>query len=167
MSNAVDTALDRVVAIQKEAMLALAAPITVDSVPYYYHWQDDGVYFTNRLGPITVTEGLPDDEIAQDYQTSVYQIIMRMVIGHLTEDYDGNNEAKLKDWIPHLITYFNERPGLQHAAAPVHLDNLWSALVTGCTGFAILQSTGLSVQQLGCEFSLTCTFTEEIELAYV
>ena len=160
MTIDLDAAIDRVVELEIEALNALSTPVPSDAKPYFFHWQEEFPYWTNRLG--TMTQGEQDEE----FDEPEYTLVMRLVIGHLTQDYDGFNEDKLKQWIPHICTYFSQRRWLQTATTSAGLSNLVEARITGCTGFRVLQSVGLPGIQLGCEFNLRCRFVEQIDLTY-
>lgn len=162
MSIDIDAAMDRVVELEIEALNALSTAVPCDAKPYFFHWQEDFPYWTNRLGTMNYWRGEEDEEF--DYPE--YTIVMRLVIAHLTQDYDGFNEDKLKMWIPHIITYFSQRRWLQTATTSAGLNSLVEARITGSTGFRVLQSVGLPGVQLGCEFNLRCRFVESVDLTY-
>ena len=159
MSSPVAEVLARVVEIQIEVMGDLGE--TCDAKAYFNHTQEGFPYWTNRMGPV-VTES----EI-EDFEEDTYIFIMRLVIGHLTEGYEGEVEANLATWIPTIITYFNEREWLNtettYTAATRYLE---LARVTSCTGLRYFQSSGIGATQIGTEFTLTCKFTEDLTQAY-
>lgn len=153
----------RMVAQEKAAMLALATPVTADAVPYFWHSQEAFPYFTNRVAPITVEQ----DEDSEDIDVYTYDIIARLVIGHVTSGYKGEPDANLQTYIPHLIEYLNERELLQTAAYPLALDNLTRARVTGSNGYAVFNNQAIGLPtQVGTEFTVRCEFTYEIRQQY-
>lgn len=158
MTISLQNAIDRLVELEIAAMAAFTTPVTGDAVDHFTHTQNNFPYWTNRPGRIT----LPDDEEDLDYPT--YIVISRLVIGHVGEGYDGDLENSLQLWIPQLITYFNARPTLVTATQSSGLPNLLHARVSGATGLAILQNYGSIGSQVGCEFTHTLEFVEEIEL---
>lgn len=159
MSLGIPAALDRIVLMQKEVMTDLGQ--TADAVPYFYHVQGAWPYWTNRVGDIQIS-----DDGSEDFDRDTYTIVMRLIIGHLTEGYHGELEADLYAWIPAIKTYFNEREGLQSDTMTTWLDGLIRARVTSITGFRIFQDAGISTNQIGTEFNLTCQFDETIIKAY-
>lgn len=160
MALPIDTLLLRVAAIQIEAMASIS--VTAGAVGYFYYTQEDFPYFTNRLGPM---ESGYDSE---DFDRDTYTVIMRLIVGHLTQNYEGRNEALLSLWIPTIKTYFNSREWLQTSSGSyiAELNSLIRARVTSCTGYRIFLNSGLPATQVGCEFTLTCEFDETIDLAY-
>lgn len=157
----INALLARVVLLEKAALAALATPKTADAVPYFFHTQETFPYFTNRVSGIVV-EG--DSE---DFDVDTYQVTMRLVVGHVTEGYIGEPESNLYTYIPQIQTYFNERDGLVDGTTYTsHMDELHWARVTACSGLRVFQNAGISAQQVGAEFTLTCRFEEQIIPAY-
>lgn len=149
--------LDRVVLLEKEALAALTPTVTSDAVPYFLHTQEDFPYWTNRIGASTF-EG--NSEV---FDGDTYTVIMRLVIGHHTEDYVGNVEGRLYTWIPQIKNFLNRRDGLQCATTYTdHMDGLQFARVTNTVGFREFQNAGISTMQLGTEFTLSCQFSDTV-----
>lgn len=152
--------LQRCAALQIEAMLHQSTPVTADAKPYFLHTQEAFPYFTNRIG------GDEIDSDSQDFDRDTITVTMRLVIGHVTEGYQGEPETNLYTWMPVIKEYFNERELLQSAAYPTAMTSLIEARVTGHNGFRVFQNTGLSANQVGTEFTLTCQMDESIDQAY-
>ncbi len=106
-----DGAMDRIVELEIEALAALSPTVACDAKPYFYHTQESFPYWTNRVGPLS----FEDNE--EDFDEPTYTVISRLVIAHVTNDYKGENEDKLKLWIPQFVTYFHARPWLGTALA--------------------------------------------------
>lgn len=152
--------LNRVAALQKEALLSLTPAVTADAVPYFIHTQETFPYFTNRIG---------GDDIqydSEEFDRDTLVVTMRLVVGHITSGYVGEPESNLYTYIPALKTYFNEREMLQSAAYTTAMTGLIRARVTAHLGFRVFQNAGISAQQVGTEFTLTCEFDESIDQAY-
>ena len=148
--------------LEIEALEALAEVDNADAVEYFYHFQEAFPYFTNRIGGVDVGAD------SEEFDTYTYQVIMRLVIEHLTADYVGKNESKLQLYIPQVINYFNSRALLQttdgsYDTAMIHLIE---ARISNSTGFRIFTDAGISAQQVGTEFVLTCVFEEQITQAF-
>lgn len=153
--------MDRCAALEKEALLALATPVTADAVPYFRHIQEATPYFTNRLDAFTIEGDSEDyDEVAP------VVVVIRLIIGHVTEGYVGESDARLHLYIPQILEYFNKRELLQSAAYPTALDHLVLARITSCTGYREFQNSGVGGSQVGCEFRLEAQFIYRIEQAY-
>lgn len=153
--------MDRVVALQIEAMGALTPAVAVDAKPYFWHVQESFPYFVNRLSDF----GIEGD--SEDLDTENPPIIMRLVLGHLTGSYEGENDAKLLTYIPQIIKHFNERELLQSAAFPTPIPDLERARVTNCTGYRQWVHSGVGGMQVGAEFTLRCEFRNAILQAYL
>lgn len=154
----------RACAIEKAGMLALTTPVTCDAVPRFFHTQEAFPYWTHRLGPVT---GETDGEDGEDFENYAYELIARLVIGHITSGYKGENETNLYTYIPHMMTYFNARELLQSAAYPLGQDYLIRARVTGVRGYTEFKNSSTPVMQVGTEFTVRCEFEEEITQAYL
>lgn len=154
--------LDRCVALQKEAMASIS--VACDAKPYFFHWQEKGPYFTNRIPTMGIaTDGSEVEDLNQP------TVIMRLVIGHLTESYRGIPESKLYEWMPVVKTYFQQRMWLQTATGPYaeRMENLLPpSRIVNIGAIGPLNSAGINQIQVGCEFALSCTFYEHIEQVY-
>lgn len=152
--------LNRVTALQIEALSSLSPSVTADAKPYFLHTQEAFPYFTNRIGADDI------DYDSEDFDRDTLQVLMRLVVGHITEGYVGEPESKLYTWIPTLKTYFNSRELLQSAAYLTAMPGLIRARVTSHMGFRVFQNAGISAQQVGTELTLLCEFDETINQAY-
>lgn len=148
--------LTRIVAMQKEAVSGSNA------VPVFFWEQSNFPYWTNRIGPIT------NELDSQEVRIRTHQIVMRLVIGHLTEGYDTILEQQLSTYIPNIMGYFDSRIYLNSAAYPLQMDDLDArgALLTDCTGLQIFEQGGVGSQQIGVEFTLELPFKVYITQAY-
>lgn len=154
--------LSRLCALEKEAMTSLG--VVAYAVPYALHTQETFPYFTNRVSSNPVT-----DDGSEDLDLNNPLVVVRLVIGHVTEGYKGQPESKLYEWGPVVKSYIQQRSNwLQCAAAPYNtrMENLQSARVTDNGGFRIFDNSGLGVNQVGREFQIQCVFYESIEQVY-
>lgn len=165
MTVPIPEAFARIVAMCKDVMTELSE--TADAYPYFNHFQEAFPYFTMRVGATTF-----GDDGSEDFDEDTYPIIIRLVIGHITEGYSGEREADLITWIPYIKTYFHEREGLQHETNSTTYDetawlrDLVRARMTDSTGLRIFQNAGTSTLQIGVEFTVTCEFNETINPEY-
>lgn len=150
--------LNRVVAMQKEVMASLTPPVRADAVPRFYYTGEAFPYFTNRIADTPI-----GDDGSEDTDLNQPVVIMRLVVGHITEGYKGQPEARLYEWLPVIKTWFNERMWLQSAAYPLRMDNLQSARVTNNGGLRVFENAGIAAQQVGAEIQFQCVFYESIE----
>lgn len=161
MSLPITTAKTQLVAIAIECMAGLSTPITAGGVPYYWHTENRFPYFTCRTGADTV------EWDSEDFDRDIYLLILRLVVGHLTAEYHGQNEQDLDTWIPALKAYINARPLLQSASYTTAVTGLIRARITAITGFIPFPNSGLSATQVGAEFTVECLFDETIVEAYL
>jgi len=161
MSVLLTDAKKRLVAVAIEGMTTLAPPVLAGGVPYFFHHEERFPYFTCRTGADTV------EWDSEDYDRDTYNLILRLVVGHLTAEYKGQNEVNLDTWMPALKTYINARNLLQSVAYSVALSGLIRARVTSIAGFSSFPNSGLAVVQVGTDFTVTCEFDETISQAYL
>lgn len=134
-----------------------------DAKPVFFYVQESFPYWTNRVGPYTRSLD------SQEFFITTYSIILRLVIGHLTEGYDGALEATLQTtYIPQTLTYFAKRIRLQNLTDTTPMVDLdpRGVLITGGTGLTVFQDSGIGVQQIGTEFTLEVPIEEQIAQAY-
>lgn len=154
------TAKTQLVAVGVEYFTTLSTPVIVGGAPYFWHTEETFPYLTCRTGPDTV------EYDSEDFDRDTYQLILRLVVGHVTADYKGQNEANLDIWIPGLKEYINEREGLQSASYLTQPLGLIRARVTFVSGFNAFPNSGLAVVQVGTDFTVTCEFDSSIPQAY-
>jgi hypothetical protein len=165
MALDVQGVMNRVVALEKEALAALSPSVTCDAVPRFWHVQESFPFWTNRLSSIEVAAGTTD--YGEEFDSYTYNVSMRLIIGHITGSYTGEKDTSLQTYIPQVIQYFNERELLQSAAYPAAPDDLIRARMVSCTGYTQFVNNGSGSTQVGTEFTLRCEFAEEIEQQYL
>lgn len=135
-----DDLIKRVVAMEEEALGLRALDVLADKL-------DQTPYMTNGLGPFTYESGSSD--------SGVYNVRMRLIIGHVTEGYKGQSERVLRKYIPLLQAFFRVRPGLtsqKFPDTPPYMSAV-GAFLTGGVGTGYFQEPNLPMQ-VGTEFSL-------------
>jgi len=153
----------RAVAIEKEAFLTLSTPKRIDAFAYYFATSEALPYTTHRI------QGLPVDHADdnQDEQFPNPRLIIRVVVGHLTDKYRGENDSIIDTYIALLLPYFGAWRWFQSAAYPAALDGLIYSEVVDAGGFMVFDNRGFAgVAQVGFELTIACTFTESIIQAY-
>lgn len=153
--------LERLVAIELETLASLTPHGTIDAKPYSIYQQESFPYLTQRAGNTQVT---PDSEDRDVYEVDV---MIRIVIGHVTQGYAGESEQLLYDLEAALMHAINERELLQSAAYPVALTGLTSARAEGSTGMVIVDQAGIQARQVGAQITVTVTYTDDITQQYL
>lgn len=150
-------ALDRITAMEKEVIPGS------DAVKVFIYAQESFPYWTNRVGAFQIVLD------SQDLQVITFQILMRLVIGHMTEGYTGELEETLQTtYIPQILTYFAQHVGLQCLSFPGQMQYLdpRGVMILNGTGLAVFQQGGIGSNQIGAEFSLEVPIKEFIVQAY-
>lgn len=151
--------LARMVALEIEALASIGVP--ADAKPYFFHTQEAFPYFTNRIAANGVT-----DDGSEVFDINNPLIIMRLVVGHVTEGYKGEPESNLYEWGPVVKTYIQSCQWLQSAAYPDRMNRLFIGHVSDNGGFRVFENSGIGVQQVGRELQYQCSISEVIEQVY-
>jgi hypothetical protein len=159
MSSYLSDAMDRIVAMQKEALNTLTGG-KVDAVTYWPYQQNDFPYFTNRLAPKTVTS------LSEDLDIYGRQIIMFLVVGHATSGYQGELPSRLYDYLPAVEKFFRNNPMLTSTLYPDAPDYLWNeeARIDTDAGISADAQGGLGQLQIGVRFTLSLPYLREIDI---
>jgi len=142
-------AMDRLVIMQKEALVSINA--NVDAVPFFPHSQEAFPYWVNWL-----RRGSPSSA-GEDIRMDGYSVMMRLVMGHITEDYSGELLTLAYEYIPAVVDFFATRPFLTNATDTTPLDFIHpeGAEIVDFIGPHGFQNSGLGVTQVGVEFTLS------------
>jgi len=147
-------AFERIAAIER-----IAVPETKATRSYlnanlsvYPHW-------LNFLG--SVTTPVPDS--GTELVKIEFTIRMRLIVGKMTEGYDGEIEGRLVEWIPATIEAFRARTQLQSSSFPRPPDDLDPRGIELRTirGLAAFQDT--TALYVGTEFDLIVPFIRRID----
>lgn len=150
--------LARVSEMQREALTTLVGT-QIDSVPYFpYGGQEAFPYWTNRLGTANYTQ----DETGMDNLHIDRQIIMRLLVGNVTEGYEGELQERLNEFIGDFVPYINRQGNamLQTTTYPVPMQYLEQPLrLVSDSGVVVVQFGGAGKLQLGIEFVIELNLT--------
>ena len=160
--------MNRIVALEIEGMAALPTPVTCDAVPYFFHQQEGIPYWINRLGNYTFAN-VGEDEWGEEIDAIVYPVTARLVIGHITQGYKGENDGNLQVYVPHMVEWFNEHENLRTATTGLttSLDHLIRCRTEAGIAFGIFENRTTGVPQVGAEFTLEAYFNYEITQQYL
>lgn len=105
--------LQRVADMQRQA-------VPDSKAAFAQFWRTYGAfpYWVNRLGPMRA------EALADDLVDHVWEVVMRLVIGHLTEGYEGALEGRLPGYIDQALAYFGARARLQRDGDDAPLPGL-------------------------------------------
>ena len=162
----VQSMMNRYAQLEIEGMAALSSPVTADAVPFFFHSQEGVPYWVNRMGTFELDR--VEDEWGEEVDTILVENTARLVIGHLTSGYKGENDANLQLYVPHMIEYFNEHENLRTTTTyTTSLDHLIRARCTGGIAYGVFENRTLGIQQVGAEFNLRAEFAIEITQQYL
>lgn len=150
--------IDRLLEIEQEAFP------NADCIPFFFHAQESFPYFTHRYGDIT-----PEVLSSQHYVDS-YTIVVRIVVAHLEEGYDGQGEVEVYRLLRGLIRMFLKRPTLKSLAYPEAMLNLSpdGIELQEVRGLSVFEDGGVGAdgqvaKQVGTEITLLVPFIDDIE----
>jgi hypothetical protein len=157
--------MNRIVALEIEGMAALTTPVTCDAVPYFFHQQEGVPYWINRLGNYSF---LAADEWGEEVDAFVYPVTARLVIGHISGGYKGENDSNLQLYVPQMVEWFNEHENLHTATTGLttSLDHLIRCRTEAGIAFGIFENRATGTPQVGAEFNLEAYFVYEIVQQY-
>lgn len=139
-----------------------AAGLAVIARPTFLSPLSAPPYLAARIVDHRVTT---DAGSADEWLEHTVTVVLRLVIGHVTEGYVGEPEATLYTAMPVVIRALASTPLLQTAAQPTPQTHLVSADIVSCTGLRVFEAPGMAAQQVGCEFVVSCQFNETIQPA--
>lgn len=142
LGQAVKDVIDRVVLLERQA-----ATDSVNAVPYVLYAQESFPYWTNS--PVDLAPG----DGPKDARKFELDILMRLVIDHVTAGYEGERQYKAWENLGDIVLYFSQHPKLD-------LDGQAQLRYLDPIGASIRPRRGLQVarinetQQLCLEFDL-------------
>jgi len=153
--------LARISELEREALSTLVGT-QVDSKPYFpYRGQEAYPFWINRLGTATYT----NDDYGMDMIHITRQVIMRLVVGNITEGYDGELQEKFNEFVGDFIPYIHQKPNawLQTTSYPTPMQYLDQELrLISDTGVIIFSNNGVGTLQMGIEFVVELELTIKV-----
>ena len=149
--------LARLIAMEAEALdTFVAANMTgrtgIDAIPHIFYEQSTFPYILHRVGP-----SLPE-QISEDTNLRTFDVFIRVVIGHYTSNYKGDNEELVDEIIPLLVDYFEKHEmlttdsGSNHTEPDyIHPDGMEIGATSGIVAFSL---GGVGSTQIGEELGL-------------
>lgn len=156
----------RIAAVYEEAFAALSTPVPVDVFPYFYQSSEGFPFLTLQLGAFALPNWDAIQNSGQEYDDYVITVNAYLYAGKVSQGYRGELDTSIRQWIPHIVQYFNERDLIQSAAFPTRPDDLTDARITACSGIGLIPyaTAGEGVLAVGTTF--THTLTANIELLF-
>jgi len=150
----------RIIAVAKESLASLTPTVVADGRPYLYA-QEETPYFCTR---ITAQE---DTSESMEINSSLYRIELRLIMGKLTQGYDGETQSRLYRYMPTVISFLKQRIWLQSTAYPTRPADLLTVNYLSCGGLQVwVDNTGDKTPQYGTSFLLECEFKQSIVKDY-
>ncbi|KKK61120.1 hypothetical protein LCGC14_3017510, partial [marine sediment metagenome] len=111
----------------------------ITTVPHIFYEQSAKPYIVHRVGVST-----PEND-AEDFSIRIYDVFIRVVIGHLTANYEGENEKLVDEIIPLLEDYLLKHPMLTTDTGVFTTEPTWMHP----DGFEIGDTTGVIPFDIG------------------
>lgn len=154
--------LNRIAAIEREALLSLEPSIVSEAFPRWYVKCETFPYWVNRIFTFEASEG--EDDAGDEGVVYTYAVNAMLVVAHVTSDVVGESDDLLNFVVPQFLEYFDERAHLQSDDYPDEMPFLVRAsFVTG--GYTTLPGNA-GVQAAGAAFQLRCEFRKPLVQAY-
>ncbi len=140
LGTTVKNVIDRVVLLERQAVTESA-----NAVPYIMHAQESFPYWTNSPTDLIPREG------SKDARKFELDILMRLVIDHVTAGYKGERQTKAWTYLGDIVFYFALHPKLD-------LEGQTALRYLDPTGATIRPRRGLQVAPLGATQQLCLDF---------
>lgn len=158
--------LARLIAMEAEALDTDVASLMpgrsgITAVPHIFYEQSATPYIVHRVGVST-----PDND-AEDFSIRIYDVFIRVVIGHITANYEGGNEELVDEIIPLLEDYLLKHPMLTTDGGAFAVEPTWmhpDGLVIGdTTGVIPFEIGGIGSVHVGEELSISMPVFRTLE----
>lgn len=159
-------AKERLCAIEVEAMLALDSPLSSLALPT---WNQKGAvppFWLNRVVAVQVIEGYADD-YGEELSLYRYTLGARLIVAHITGDYEGEVSEANDIILPQVIEYLDARELLQSETFLDPMDYLQRAHFIQGTGFTAFPSSVAGTAWVGADFQWECDFVKQLVQAYI
>ena len=150
--------LARLIAMEAEALNTFVASemdgrTGIDAIPHIFHEQDSFPYIVHRVGASLA------EPFSEDANLRVFDVFIRIVIGHHTSNYDGENETLVDEMIPLLIDYFEKHEMLTTDSGSTHTEPTYlhpdGMQIGDTSGIVAFSLGGVGSTQIGEELALT------------
>jgi hypothetical protein len=164
MSDYLADAAARTLAIAQEALHTVTGG-KVDA-GYWPYQQDAFPYLTVRHAAMTVNP----TKYAEDIESEPEQLLLRLVVGHFTEGYAGETQAKAFSYYSAIRDYFRARKTFTTAGTtygdytdePDYLEPDTEDWISAHTGLVIFSNSGVLTPQLAYEFTLNIPYLQSV-----
>lgn len=158
----------RYCAIETEVMASLG--VDCDAYPRWLAKGANPIYWINRISAVRALEGA--DDYGEELSLYQYTVTARLVVAHVTADYDGEASEAIDLFLPEVIEYVDARELLQSQqtelgdfTAPMRY--LIRAHFVNAVGYNIFPPSVGGVQQVGAEFQFDNEFNKSLIQAYL
>lgn len=150
--------LARLVAMEHEALDSYIASVLpgrtgIDAKPSVFYQQASFPYIVHRVGAST------PNPLSEDASIRNYDVFIRVVIGHLTANYEGSNEELVDEIIPRLEDYLIKHEMLTTDTGTYHTEPTWilpeGITIADTSGVLSFQLGGINAFHVGEELSLS------------
>lgn len=160
--------LARLIAMEHEALDAAIVSLMgngdrtgITAVPIIFYEQSATPYIVHRVGPSVA------DNIAEDFSIRTYDVFIRVVIGHLTANYIGENEELVDEIIPLLEDYLLKHPMMTTDTGTFTTQPTWlfpEGIELGeTTGVISFQIGGIGSTHVGEELGISMPVIRTLE----
>lgn len=151
VNDYLEDAVSRVLEMERAAISD-----TKDAVDFFFFKGNFFPYWTNRIQQVDTSLN------SEQFSRQQFMVTMRLVYGHLTAGYKGQNERRQWTDITAVLNYVNARSRLQtptKAQPPRYMGEKCSIRVLS----ALNAFEDTDVVQVGSEFALMMTFNVPVQ----
>jgi len=125
----------------------------IDTVPQLFYQQPSTPYIVHRVGAST------PEPLSEDASIRRYDVFIRVVVGHLTDNYKGKNEELVDEIIPLLEDFLIKHEMLTTDSGTYHTEPTWlfpeGITIADTSGILSFQLGGINAFHVGEELSLS------------
>lgn len=158
----------RLCAIEQEALAGLG--VTCDAYPRWLAKGATPPYWINRISAVRALEGV--DDYGEELSLYQYSVTARLVVAHVTADYDGETSEAIDLFLPEVIETLDARELLQSEQTDVGdfsapMRYLIRAHFVSGVGYNVFPTSIAGTAQVGAEFQFDAEFTKLLIQAYL
>jgi hypothetical protein len=164
MADYLTDAAARALAMFQEALNPLVGG-KVD-IGYWPYQQDAFPYVIVRHAGLTVDP----TKYAEDIESNPESLLVRLVVGHFTEGYAGETQARAFSYYAAIRDYFRGRKSFttdsntygDFSSDPDYLEPDTEDWISSHTGLVIFTNSGVLAAQLAYEFTLQIPYLQSV-----
>lgn len=159
--------INRLCALEVEAMNALATPLSSTAVPRWYWQQEQLPYWRNRISNVQLITTQGDD--GEEMEMYQYTLEAALMYAQVSEGYNGELDEAILQIIPQVIEYIDARELLQSNTVGFEegMNFLQKAWFVSGVGYNFFGKSAAGGEIVGPSFQFTAIFSKSLTQRYL